>query len=76
VVESTALEMRRAREGTQGSNPCLSANASPANIGPGSRALLCRESDWTALRRNQISMPLRFTEESPVLPRHAAQKTA
>ncbi len=27
MVESTALEMRRAREGTQGSNPCLSANA-------------------------------------------------
>jgi hypothetical protein len=26
VVECTALEMRRAREGTQGSNPCLSAN--------------------------------------------------
>jgi hypothetical protein len=26
VVESTALEMRRAREGTQGSNPCLSAS--------------------------------------------------
>lgn len=26
MVESTALEMRRAREGTQGSNPCLSAN--------------------------------------------------
>lgn len=25
MVESTALEMRRAREGTQGSNPCLSA---------------------------------------------------
>ena len=28
MVESTALEMRRAREGTQGSNPCLSANQS------------------------------------------------
>jgi len=27
VVECTALEMRRAREGTQGSNPCLSANS-------------------------------------------------
>ncbi len=26
MVESTALEMRRAREGTQGSNPCLSAS--------------------------------------------------
>ena len=25
MVECTALEMRRAREGTQGSNPCLSA---------------------------------------------------
>ena len=29
MVESTALEMRRAREGTQGSNPCLSANYCP-----------------------------------------------
>ena len=28
MVESTALEMRRARKGTQGSNPCLSANIS------------------------------------------------
>ena len=27
MVECTALEMRRAREGTQGSNPCLSANS-------------------------------------------------
>ncbi len=27
MVESTALEMRRAREGTQGSNPCLSATS-------------------------------------------------
>lgn len=26
VVECTALEMRRAREGTEGSNPSLSAN--------------------------------------------------
>ncbi len=25
VVDRTALEMRRTREGTQGSNPCLSA---------------------------------------------------
>ena len=28
VVECTALEMRRTREGTQGSNPCLSATQS------------------------------------------------
>ena len=27
MVESTALEMRRARKGTGGSNPSLSANA-------------------------------------------------
>lgn len=28
MVESTALEMRRAGNGTQGSNPCFSANIS------------------------------------------------
>jgi hypothetical protein len=32
VVESTALEMRRAREGTQGSNPCLSAKFSSLSL--------------------------------------------
>ena len=32
MVECTALEMRRAREGTEGSNPSLSASSSNASV--------------------------------------------
>ena len=32
MVECTALEMRRAREGTEGSNPSLSARSSSASV--------------------------------------------